>query len=191
MAQQPSFRTSLQAIAGTLRIAARPHGVRGRVFVVLLTPSAEVPLQSPFSRHFVAHFVGADRVSSERQSEDKVRSSRLIQVRCPNSRGARLRRPPRFIESLLSLRECIETMNRVQFRSAGFPTGQTRRLESRRYGGTVYGKFDVFIVPHQSRAMAHMHQKIDFTVAVFAVDDRKVLLIHHRKLHRCFPWARL
>jgi hypothetical protein len=29
--------------------------------------------------------------------------------------------------------------------------------------------------------MAHIHEKIDFTVAIFVVHDGKILLIHHRK----------
>ena len=35
--------------------------------------------------------------------------------------------------------------------------------------------------------MAHIHDLIDFTVAIFVVHDRKVLLIHHRKLNRWLP----
>src|SRR4051812_14205222 len=35
--------------------------------------------------------------------------------------------------------------------------------------------------------MAHIHEKIDFTVAIFAVRDDKVLLIHHRKLDKWLP----
>ena len=35
--------------------------------------------------------------------------------------------------------------------------------------------------------MAHIHEKIDFTVAIFAVHDGKVLLIHHRKLDKWLP----
>jgi len=35
--------------------------------------------------------------------------------------------------------------------------------------------------------MAHIHEKIDFTVAIFVVHDRKVLLIHHRKLDQWLP----
>ena len=30
--------------------------------------------------------------------------------------------------------------------------------------------------------MAHIHEKIDFTVAIFVVQDGQVLIIHHRKL---------
>ena len=36
-------------------------------------------------------------------------------------------------------------------------------------------------------AMAHIHEKIDFTVAIFVVHDRKVLLIHHRRLDKWLP----
>ena len=32
--------------------------------------------------------------------------------------------------------------------------------------------------------MAHIHEKIDFTVAIFVVHDSKILLIHHRKLDK-------
>jgi 8-oxo-dGTP pyrophosphatase MutT (NUDIX family) len=35
--------------------------------------------------------------------------------------------------------------------------------------------------------MAHLHDKIDFTVAIFVVRDGKVLLIHHRQLDRWLP----
>lgn len=35
--------------------------------------------------------------------------------------------------------------------------------------------------------MAHIHEKIDFTVAVFVVKDSKVLLIHHRALNKWLP----
>ena len=35
--------------------------------------------------------------------------------------------------------------------------------------------------------MAHIHEKIDFTVAIFIVRDGKVLVIHHKKLDRWFP----
>jgi|SRR5208283_3465798 len=35
--------------------------------------------------------------------------------------------------------------------------------------------------------MAHIHEKIDFTVAIFVVHDEKVLLIHHRKLDKWLP----
>ena len=38
--------------------------------------------------------------------------------------------------------------------------------------------------------MAHIHEKIDFTVAIFAVHDGKVLLIHHRKLDKWLRCAR-
>src|SRR5438132_8630559 len=35
--------------------------------------------------------------------------------------------------------------------------------------------------------MAHIHEKIDFTVAIFVVHEGKVLLIHHRKLDQWLP----
>src|SRR5258706_16343773 len=35
--------------------------------------------------------------------------------------------------------------------------------------------------------MAHIHEKIDFTVAIFVVQDAKVLLIHHRQLNKWLP----
>ena len=35
--------------------------------------------------------------------------------------------------------------------------------------------------------MAHIHEKIDFTVAIFVVRDGKVLVIHHKKLDRWLP----
>jgi 8-oxo-dGTP pyrophosphatase MutT (NUDIX family) len=35
--------------------------------------------------------------------------------------------------------------------------------------------------------MAHIHEKIDFTVAIFVVSDGRVLLVHHRQLGRWLP----
>ncbi len=35
--------------------------------------------------------------------------------------------------------------------------------------------------------MAHLHEKIDFTVAIFVIHDGNVLLIHHRKLDKWLP----
>jgi len=35
--------------------------------------------------------------------------------------------------------------------------------------------------------MAHIHEKIDFTVAIFVVHDGQVLVIHHRKLGKWLP----
>jgi 8-oxo-dGTP pyrophosphatase MutT (NUDIX family) len=35
--------------------------------------------------------------------------------------------------------------------------------------------------------MAHIHEKIDFTVAIFVVHKGKVLLIHHRNLNKWLP----
>jgi 8-oxo-dGTP pyrophosphatase MutT (NUDIX family) len=35
--------------------------------------------------------------------------------------------------------------------------------------------------------MPHIHEKIDFTVAIFVVHDGKVLLVHHRKLDKWLP----
>jgi 8-oxo-dGTP pyrophosphatase MutT (NUDIX family) len=35
--------------------------------------------------------------------------------------------------------------------------------------------------------MAHIHEKIDFTVAIFVVHNGKILLIHHRKLNKWLP----
>ena len=35
--------------------------------------------------------------------------------------------------------------------------------------------------------MAHIHEKIDFTVAIFVVHDGRVLVIHHRKLRKWLP----
>ena len=35
--------------------------------------------------------------------------------------------------------------------------------------------------------MAHIHEKIDFTVAIFVVHHEKILLIHHRKLDKWLP----
>jgi 8-oxo-dGTP pyrophosphatase MutT (NUDIX family) len=35
--------------------------------------------------------------------------------------------------------------------------------------------------------VAHIHEKIDFTVAIFVVQGGKVLLIHHRNLNQWLP----
>ena len=35
--------------------------------------------------------------------------------------------------------------------------------------------------------MAHIHEKIDFTVAIFVVHNAKILVIHHRKLDKWLP----
>lgn len=35
--------------------------------------------------------------------------------------------------------------------------------------------------------MPHLHEKIDFTVALFIVDKDRVLLVHHRKLGKWLP----
>ena len=35
--------------------------------------------------------------------------------------------------------------------------------------------------------MPHIHEQIDFTVAIFVVHDNKILLIHHRKLDQWLP----
>ena len=35
--------------------------------------------------------------------------------------------------------------------------------------------------------MAHIHEKIDFTVSIFVVQGDRVLLIHHRKLDQWLP----
>jgi 8-oxo-dGTP pyrophosphatase MutT (NUDIX family) len=35
--------------------------------------------------------------------------------------------------------------------------------------------------------MAHIHEKIDFTVAIFVVHDRKILMVHHRNLDKWLP----
>lgn len=40
--------------------------------------------------------------------------------------------------------------------------------------------------PHPP-VMAHIHEKIDFTVAIFVVHEGRVLLIHHRKLGKWLP----
>ena len=35
--------------------------------------------------------------------------------------------------------------------------------------------------------MAHIHEKIDFTVAIFVIHEEKVLVIHHRNLKKWLP----
>jgi 8-oxo-dGTP pyrophosphatase MutT (NUDIX family) len=44
----------------------------------------------------------------------------------------------------------------------------------------IQGTLSVYFMPH-------IHEKIDFTVAIFVVHDGKVLIIHHRKLNKCLP----
>jgi len=41
--------------------------------------------------------------------------------------------------------------------------------------------------PDCRAAMAHIHEKIDFAVAVFVVQGGKVLLVHHRELNAWLP----
>ncbi len=41
--------------------------------------------------------------------------------------------------------------------------------------------------PHSGPRMAHIHERIDFTVAIFVVHAGRVLVIHHRKLDRWLP----
>ncbi len=48
-------------------------------------------------------------------------------------------------------------------------------------------KFDAPAQALQSHGMAHIHEKIDFTVAIFVVEDGQILLIHHRKLNQWLP----
>jgi 8-oxo-dGTP pyrophosphatase MutT (NUDIX family) len=40
---------------------------------------------------------------------------------------------------------------------------------------------------HTAAGMAHIHEKIDFTVAIFVVHEDKILLIHHRNLNKWLP----
>ena len=37
--------------------------------------------------------------------------------------------------------------------------------------------------------MPHIHDKIDFTVAIFVVQQAQVLLVHHRALDKWLRWA--
>ncbi len=39
----------------------------------------------------------------------------------------------------------------------------------------------------RATGMAHIHQDIDFTVAIFVVESDKVLLVHHRNLNKWLP----
>jgi len=41
--------------------------------------------------------------------------------------------------------------------------------------------------PHSGPRMAHIHERIDFTVAILVVHAGRVLVIHHRKLDRWLP----
>ena len=43
------------------------------------------------------------------------------------------------------------------------------------------------MTPDSSGLMAHIHEKIDFTVVVFVVRDGKILLVHHRGLDKWLP----
>ena len=42
-------------------------------------------------------------------------------------------------------------------------------------------------LPASLRAVPHIHEKVDFTVAIFVVHKGRVLLIHHRKLDKWLP----
>jgi len=35
--------------------------------------------------------------------------------------------------------------------------------------------------------MAHIHEKIDFTVSIFIIEKDRILLVHHRKLNQWLP----
>ena len=39
----------------------------------------------------------------------------------------------------------------------------------------------------RTHPMPHIHEKIDFTVSLFIVQDGKVLVVHHKKLDRWLP----
>ena len=53
---------------------------------------------------------------------------------------------------------------------------------------TRYRTFDARFERRQiRRCMAHIHEQIDFTVAIFVVQSGKVLLIHHRQLDKWLP----
>jgi 8-oxo-dGTP pyrophosphatase MutT (NUDIX family) len=43
------------------------------------------------------------------------------------------------------------------------------------------------ILPPPFPPMAHIHEKIDFTVAVFIVHQDRILLVHHRELNKWLP----
>ena len=45
----------------------------------------------------------------------------------------------------------------------------------------------VLAVARVTGAMAHIHEKIDFTVSIFVVERGRVLLIHHRKMKQWLP----
>lgn len=48
-------------------------------------------------------------------------------------------------------------------------------------------RFEVGRGSRLTHRVPHLHEKIDFTVAIFVVHDAKVLLIHHRKLDKWLP----
>jgi 8-oxo-dGTP pyrophosphatase MutT (NUDIX family) len=49
--------------------------------------------------------------------------------------------------------------------------------------------FDAAVTGRHSarRVMPHLHEKIDFTVAIFVVQSHRVLLVHHRRLGKWLP----
>jgi 8-oxo-dGTP pyrophosphatase MutT (NUDIX family) len=51
----------------------------------------------------------------------------------------------------------------------------------------VFFKWRLAPESRYTRGVAHIHEKIDFTVAIFVVYDGKILLIHHRKLDKWLP----
>jgi 8-oxo-dGTP pyrophosphatase MutT (NUDIX family) len=63
---------------------------------------------------------------------------------------------------------------------------QQLNCEISRYGSVILlGLFNFGCFPIS--AMAHIHEKIDFTAAIFVVDAGRVVLVHHRNLNKWLP----
>ena len=72
----------------------------------------------------------------------------------------------------------------------GFADGSLSRDDPAIRGSTSQPRFRVESrqrLAQTGSGMAHIHEKIDFTVAIFVVHDRKVLLVHHRNLSKWLP----
>ncbi len=56
-----------------------------------------------------------------------------------------------------------------------------------RWGGSTRRARPARVRAGTRQRMAHLHDKIDFTVAIFIVHAARVLLVHHRQLNRWLP----
>ena len=54
-------------------------------------------------------------------------------------------------------------------------------------GAGTRGTADFTIIKRPATGMAHIHERIDFTVSIFVVRGEEVLLVHHRNLNQWLP----